>query len=105
MDGHQTGVSFLKIAVMKSHLVNLFATGKKRATTLNSSRGGSTSVSPQEARRIYSDDTNEINNAAPVPTSSEMRNIIKSMHSYLDANSSGEMNSKMDDIEPFLLTI
>ncbi|GFU75463.1 hypothetical protein TNCV_2861791 [Trichonephila clavipes] len=31
-----------------------------------------------------SDDENEMNNAAPVPTSSEMRNIMKSMRSYLD---------------------
>uniref|UniRef100_A0A8C4SC05 HTH CENPB-type domain-containing protein n=1 Tax=Erpetoichthys calabaricus TaxID=27687 RepID=A0A8C4SC05_ERPCA len=48
-----------------------------------------------------SDDENEMNNAAPVPTSSEMRNIMKSMRSYLDANSNGEMNNKMDDIEQF----
>ncbi|GFU57713.1 hypothetical protein TNCV_3638651 [Trichonephila clavipes] len=31
------------------------------------------------------DDENEMNNAAPVPKSSEMRNIKKSMCSYLDA--------------------
>ncbi|GFY31238.1 hypothetical protein TNCV_752011 [Trichonephila clavipes] len=30
-----------------------------------------------------SDDENEMNNAAFVPTSSEMRNIMKSMRSYL----------------------
>ncbi|GFV48941.1 hypothetical protein TNCV_1093411 [Trichonephila clavipes] len=50
------------------------------------------------------DDENEMNNA-PVPISSEMRNIMKSMLSYLDALSNGEMNNKMDDIEQFLLTI
>uniref|UniRef100_A0A8C4RRF5 Tigger transposable element-derived protein 4 n=1 Tax=Erpetoichthys calabaricus TaxID=27687 RepID=A0A8C4RRF5_ERPCA len=48
-----------------------------------------------------SDDENEMNNAAPVPTSSEMRNIMKSMLSYLDAHSNDEMNNKMDDIEQF----
>ncbi|GFV73932.1 uncharacterized protein TNCV_2641961 [Trichonephila clavipes] len=50
---------------------------------------------------VDSDDESEMNNAAPVPTSSEMRNIMKSMCSYLDTNSSGEMNNKMDDIELF----
>uniref|UniRef100_A0A8C4RFJ1 HTH CENPB-type domain-containing protein n=1 Tax=Erpetoichthys calabaricus TaxID=27687 RepID=A0A8C4RFJ1_ERPCA len=49
-----------------------------------------------------SDDENEMNNAAPVPTSSEMRNIMKSMRSYLDAHSNGEMNNKIDDIEQFV---
>ncbi|GFV93913.1 hypothetical protein TNCV_1811681 [Trichonephila clavipes] len=39
------------------------------------------------------------NHAASVPTSSEMRNIMKSMRSYLDVHSNGEMNNKMDDIE------
>ncbi|GFU44041.1 hypothetical protein TNCV_4963531 [Trichonephila clavipes] len=48
-----------------------------------------------------SDDENEMNNAAPVPTSFEMRNVMKSMHSYLDAHSNGEMNKEMDDIEQF----
>ncbi|GFT01749.1 tigger transposable element-derived protein 4 [Trichonephila clavipes] len=33
-----------------------------------------------------SDDENEINSASPVPTSSEMRNIMKSMRRYLDAH-------------------
>ncbi|GFU46995.1 hypothetical protein TNCV_813671 [Trichonephila clavipes] len=32
-----------------------------------------------------SGDENEMNNAAPVPTSSEMRNVMKSMRNYLDA--------------------
>ncbi|GFV53015.1 lachesin [Trichonephila clavipes] len=40
-------------------------------------------------------DKNEKNNTAPVPTSSEMKNIRKSMHSYLDALSNFEMNNKM----------
>ncbi|GFX86829.1 hypothetical protein TNCV_3751021 [Trichonephila clavipes] len=34
-----------------------------------------------------SDDENEKNNAAPVPTTSEMMNIMKSGHSYLDTHS------------------
>ncbi|GFX29521.1 hypothetical protein TNCV_4775951 [Trichonephila clavipes] len=44
-----------------------------------------------------SDDENDMNNAAPVPTSSEMKHIIKTMRSYLDTHSNGEMN----DIEQF----
>ncbi|GFS76396.1 hypothetical protein TNCV_1620361 [Trichonephila clavipes] len=51
---------------------------------------------------VYYDDENEINNAAPVPTSSEMRNIMTSMRSYLNTHSSGEKNNKMDDIEQFV---
>ncbi|GFW75803.1 hypothetical protein TNCV_4429861 [Trichonephila clavipes] len=39
------------------------------------------------------------NNAALVPTSSEARNVMKSMFSYLDAHSNGEMNNKTDHIE------
>ncbi|GFW95522.1 hypothetical protein TNCV_1722231 [Trichonephila clavipes] len=39
-------------------------------------------------------DENEIKNAAPVPTSFEMRNIMKSMRNYLDAHSNGEMKKK-----------
>ncbi|GFW74607.1 DDE-1 domain-containing protein [Trichonephila clavipes] len=50
-----------------------------------------------------SDDENEMNNAAPVPTESEMRNIMKSMRSHLDAHSNGEMNNKMDDVEQFVV--
>ncbi|GFV32161.1 hypothetical protein TNCV_1674491 [Trichonephila clavipes] len=46
-----------------------------------------------------SDDENEIFSAAHVPTTSEMRHIMKSMRSYLDAHPSGEMNNKIDDIE------
>ncbi|GFV44407.1 hypothetical protein TNCV_334941 [Trichonephila clavipes] len=45
---------------------------------------------------------NEMNNAAPVPTSSEMRNIVKSMRNYIDAESNGEMNNKMDDFKQFV---
>ncbi|GFU93514.1 hypothetical protein TNCV_947561 [Trichonephila clavipes] len=50
------------------------------------------------------DHENEMNDAAPVPTSSEMRNVLKGMRSYLDAHSKGEMNNKMDDIEQFVAT-
>ncbi|GFW93038.1 hypothetical protein TNCV_4209731 [Trichonephila clavipes] len=39
-------------------------------------------------------DENEMNNAAPVPTSSKKRNVIKSQSSYLDAHSNDEMNKK-----------
>ncbi|GFW20035.1 hypothetical protein TNCV_867411 [Trichonephila clavipes] len=46
-----------------------------------------------------SDVENQMNNAAPVPTSSEMRNIMKSMLSYLNAHSNDEMNNRMSDIE------
>ena len=46
-----------------------------------------------------SDDKNEMNNAAPDPATFKMRNIVKSMLSYLDAHSNEEMKNKMDDIE------
>ncbi|GFW89487.1 uncharacterized protein TNCV_3967771 [Trichonephila clavipes] len=49
-----------------------------------------------------SDDENEMTNATLVPMPSEMRNIMKSMGNYLDAHSNGEMNNKMDDIEPIV---
>ncbi|GFV48134.1 hypothetical protein TNCV_3554131 [Trichonephila clavipes] len=49
-----------------------------------------------------SDDENEMNNASPVPTSSQMCDIMKTMLNYLDAHSKGEMNNKMDDIEQFV---
>ncbi|GFX95712.1 hypothetical protein TNCV_4886381 [Trichonephila clavipes] len=39
-----------------------------------------------------------MNPATPAATSSEMRNVRKSMRSYLDALSNGEMNDKIDDI-------
>ncbi|GFU75773.1 hypothetical protein TNCV_1652331 [Trichonephila clavipes] len=48
-----------------------------------------------------SDDENEMNNAALVPISSEMRNIMKSRRSYFDAHSNGEMNNEKNDIEQF----
>ncbi|GFS78692.1 hypothetical protein TNCV_3148681 [Trichonephila clavipes] len=38
-----------------------------------------------------SDDENEMNNAIPLPTSSEMRNVMKNIRSYLDAQLNGEM--------------
>ncbi|GFX80156.1 hypothetical protein TNCV_2108011 [Trichonephila clavipes] len=44
-------------------------------------------------RRRYSDDENKMNDAAPVPTSSEMKYIMKSRRSYLDVHSNGEMNN------------
>ncbi|GFU63962.1 hypothetical protein TNCV_245401 [Trichonephila clavipes] len=49
-----------------------------------------------------SDDESGMNDAAPVSTSSEMRNIMKNMHSYLDEHSNGEMKNKMDDVEQFV---
>ncbi|GFV35129.1 hypothetical protein TNCV_292441 [Trichonephila clavipes] len=53
---------------------------------------------------IYADfdEEKEKNDADPVSTSSEMRNIRKSRRSYLEAHSNGELNSKMDDIEQIL---
>ncbi|GFV85589.1 hypothetical protein TNCV_3774131 [Trichonephila clavipes] len=46
-----------------------------------------------------SDDENGINKATPFPTSSEMRNVMKSRRHYLDTHSNGEINNKMVDIE------
>ncbi|GFW17969.1 hypothetical protein TNCV_4307881 [Trichonephila clavipes] len=46
-----------------------------------------------------SNDENERNKAAPVPTLSQMRNIMKNIHGYLDAHFSGKMDNKMDHIE------
>ncbi|GFT09823.1 RNA-directed DNA polymerase from mobile element jockey [Trichonephila clavipes] len=46
-----------------------------------------------------SEEENEISNAAPVPMTSEKRNIIKRMRNYSDAHSNGEMNIKMEEIE------
>ncbi|GFS89485.1 hypothetical protein TNCV_1809891 [Trichonephila clavipes] len=43
-----------------------------------------------------SDDENEMTTTAPVSTPSEMRNIMKSMRSYLDAHSNGEINNNME---------
>ncbi|GFX20185.1 uncharacterized protein TNCV_1437451 [Trichonephila clavipes] len=39
---------------------------------------------------------NEMKYTAPVPKWSEMRNIMKSMRSYLDSHSNGEMNNKRE---------
>ncbi|GFT38699.1 hypothetical protein TNCV_1498901 [Trichonephila clavipes] len=47
-------------------------------------------------------DENETNNAANVPTLFQMRNIMKILHSNLDAHFNGEMYNKMDDIEQFV---
>ncbi|GFT46393.1 hypothetical protein TNCV_3127351 [Trichonephila clavipes] len=44
-------------------------------------------------------DENEMNNAGPVPTLSEMRDIMKSRYSYLDVHSNDEVNNKRDVIE------
>ncbi|GFT13009.1 uncharacterized protein TNCV_431321 [Trichonephila clavipes] len=44
-------------------------------------------------------DENEMDITALGPTSSEMRNIMKSMRIYLNTYFSGEMNNKMDNIE------
>ncbi|GFT21221.1 hypothetical protein TNCV_2582821 [Trichonephila clavipes] len=49
-----------------------------------------------------SNDENEMNNAPPVPKSSEMGNVMKSLRNYLDSHSNGEMNNKMDDIDQFI---
>ncbi|GFV78312.1 hypothetical protein TNCV_94721 [Trichonephila clavipes] len=51
-----------------------------------------------------SGDENEMNNATPIPTSSEMKIIMKCMRSYLNAHFNGGMNNKMDDIKQFLST-
>ncbi|GFS47311.1 hypothetical protein TNCV_4862711 [Trichonephila clavipes] len=48
------------------------------------------------------DSDDGMDNAAPVPTTFQMRNVMKSMRSYLDAHSNGEMNNKLDDIEKFV---
>ncbi|GFV72572.1 hypothetical protein TNCV_4084721 [Trichonephila clavipes] len=48
---------------------------------------------------VDSDHENVRNNVAPVLTLSEMRNVMKSMRSYLGVHSNGEMNNKMDNIE------
>ncbi|GFW17646.1 hypothetical protein TNCV_2652031 [Trichonephila clavipes] len=51
-----------------------------------------------------SDDEKE-NDAASVPMSSEMRNIMKSMHSYSNTHFNGKMNNKMVDIKQFVETL
>ncbi|GFW13085.1 hypothetical protein TNCV_3330171 [Trichonephila clavipes] len=52
-----------------------------------------------------SDDKKEMNNAAPVPPSSEMRNTMKSTRYYSDAHSNGKMNNKMADIEQLVVSL
>ncbi|PRD32254.1 UNVERIFIED_CONTAM: hypothetical protein NCL1_21063 [Trichonephila clavipes] len=49
-----------------------------------------------------SNDENEMNNTTSFPMPFKMRNIVKSMRSYLDAHSNDEMNNKMDDIKQFV---
>ncbi|GFX08669.1 uncharacterized protein TNCV_61961 [Trichonephila clavipes] len=49
-----------------------------------------------------SNNENEMNNAAPVLTSSVKRNVMKIMRSDLDAYSNGEINNQMGDIEQFV---
>ncbi|GFW29184.1 hypothetical protein TNCV_4132601 [Trichonephila clavipes] len=61
--------------------------------------------SVQSSKNIEADfdDENETNNVAPVQTSSEIRNVMKSMRSYIDAHSemsidaNSEMKNKMND--------
>ncbi|GFW94744.1 hypothetical protein TNCV_4247841 [Trichonephila clavipes] len=56
----------------------------------------------QSSKNIYdadSVDKNEMNNVASVLTSSEIRNVMKRMSSYVDAHFNGGMNNKIDDIE------
>ncbi|GFV59287.1 hypothetical protein TNCV_2340281 [Trichonephila clavipes] len=48
-----------------------------------------------------SDDEKEMNNAASVTTSSELRKVMKNRRCYLDAYSNGKINNKIDDIEQF----
>ncbi|GFW79362.1 uncharacterized protein TNCV_2477691 [Trichonephila clavipes] len=47
-------------------------------------------------------DENEMNYATPVPSSSKMRNVMKSTRNYIKALSNGEMNNKMDAIEQYV---
>ncbi|GFT38736.1 hypothetical protein TNCV_1499132 [Trichonephila clavipes] len=42
------------------------------------------------------DDAKEMNNGVPVLTSSEMRNVMKRLRSYLDAYFNGEMDNNVD---------
>ncbi|GFV81122.1 HTH_38 domain-containing protein [Trichonephila clavipes] len=57
--------------------------------------------SPKNIIGADSDDENEMNNVAPFPTSSQMKNVRKNMRSYIDTHSNGEMNNKMDDTKKF----
>ncbi|GFT38139.1 hypothetical protein TNCV_4103591 [Trichonephila clavipes] len=58
--------------------------------------------SPKNIIDVDSDDKIKINDEALVPTSSEMRNIMAIMFSYLDAHYIGEMYNKMFDIQQFV---
>ena len=51
-----------------------------------------------------SDDESDIgiNDADPVPSTTEMQKMIKSMRMYLDAYSNGEMNKTMDSLDQFV---
>ncbi|GBM08365.1 hypothetical protein AVEN_108365-1 [Araneus ventricosus] len=53
---------------------------------------------------VGSDDEfdNEIKIAVPVPITSKLRNIVKSIRSYLAMHSNVQMNKTMDDIEQFV---
>ncbi|GFV16515.1 hypothetical protein TNCV_4785771 [Trichonephila clavipes] len=55
--------------------------------------------SPKHIIYADSDDENEMTKAAPVPTSFEWRNAMKSMRSYSDALSNGKINNKMGNID------
>ncbi|GFU44152.1 hypothetical protein TNCV_615391 [Trichonephila clavipes] len=46
-----------------------------------------------------SQDEDKVNNVAPDPASSEIRNIMESIRSYFYAHSNDERNYKMDDIK------
>ncbi|GFT56484.1 hypothetical protein TNCV_2334441 [Trichonephila clavipes] len=45
------------------------------------------------------DEENERSNEVLVPTSSEVKSIMKNIFNYLEAHSNGEMNNRMNDIE------
>ncbi|GFU79125.1 hypothetical protein TNCV_2136481 [Trichonephila clavipes] len=69
--------------------------------TLTSHRAANPLVSSKNIIDADSVDENEMNIVDPVPTFSEMRNIMKSTRSYLDAHSNSEMNNKMGNVEQF----
>ncbi|GFY36646.1 hypothetical protein TNCV_28501 [Trichonephila clavipes] len=49
-----------------------------------------------------SNDENKMNNATPVPMSSEMKSIMESIRGYLDEYCNDEMISKMGDMKQFI---
>ncbi|GFW42524.1 hypothetical protein TNCV_4257181 [Trichonephila clavipes] len=53
----------------------------------------------QSSKNIIDANSDEMNSVAHVPTSSEMRNDMKSMRSYLDSHSNGERKNKMHHTE------